>query len=68
MVAINREQTEEVIESLKAMCFEHGDVSFMVAIKDEDGFFRYSMNINFGDAMTLIATISGESASAIEND
>ena len=63
-MAINREQTEEVIEATKAMCFEHGDVSFMVAVKDEDGLFRYSMNITVGDALTLIATISGESAAA----
>lgn len=67
-MAINREQTEEVIEATKAMCFEHGDVSFIVAVKDEDGLFRYSMNITVGDALTLISTISGESASAAQND
>ncbi len=67
-MAINREQTEEVIEATKAMCFEHGDVSFVVAVKDEDGLFRYSMNITVGDALTLIATISGESAAAAQND
>ena len=67
-MAANKEQSEEIIESMKAMCFEHGDVSFMVAIKDEDGFFRYSMNITVGDALTLIATISGESAAAAQND
>ena len=67
-MAINKEQTEEVIESLKAMCFEHGDVSFMVAIKDEDGFFRYSMNITVGDAMTLISTISGNSVESIGDE
>ena len=66
-MAINREQTEEVIEATKAMCFEHGDVSFMVAIKDEDGFFRYSMNITVGDAMTLISTISSNSIAAIDD-
>ncbi len=66
-MAINKPQSEEVIEATKAMCYEHGDVSFMVAIKDEDGFWRYSMNLSVGDAMTMIATISGECMAASED-
>jgi hypothetical protein len=67
-MAANKEQCQEIIEAAKSMCFEHGDVSFMVVIKDEDGLMRYSMNISAMDAMTMIATISSECVSASENE
>lgn len=67
-MAANKEQAEEAVNAFKAMCYEHGDVSFMVAIKDEDGLLRYSMNISTNDAMLMIATISTQCAAANKDE
>lgn len=65
-MAANKEQTEEIVQAAKSLCFEHGEVYFIVAVKDEDGYWRYSMNISVKDAMTMLATIATECVASYE--
>ncbi len=57
-MAINAEQSEIIIERLKALCNEHGDVPYIMGIKDEDGYWRYSMKCDATDSILLINIIS----------
>ena len=53
-MAIGSEQSDAIVDRLKALCNEHGDVPYVIAIKDEDGYWRYSFKCGVIDSVLLM--------------
>lgn len=56
-MAISKEVAVDIIDRFKAVTSEHGDIEYIVAIKNEDRFWNYSINTNSADARIMARLI-----------
>lgn len=52
-MAITRKRAEDLIDRFKAVCTEHGEVDYLVAVKDESHSWCYSYLVSKDDARIL---------------
>lgn len=56
-MAISKEVSLDIIDRFKAVTSEHGDVDYIVAIKNEDKCWDYSISTNNADARIMARVI-----------